>query len=61
MDELPINLDGGTGIGESFVFDPPASDRRAGDALVETGHRDVGDENRSHYVCHADFCKIISH
>lgn len=40
MDDFAVDPQRGAGIGEVSSFDPPASDRRARNALVETGERD---------------------
>ncbi len=42
-------------------LDPSLTDRRASDALVETGERDTGVESRPHQGAHADFREIVSH
>lgn len=42
MPEFAVEPQRGASIGELGSFDPAASDRRAGDALVETGQRRGG-------------------
>ncbi len=42
MDELAVDPQGGAGIREILPFEKAGADRRAGNALVETGERDTG-------------------
>jgi hypothetical protein len=39
MDQFAVDPQRGTGVGEMGPFDPACADRRAGDALVNTGQR----------------------
>ncbi len=45
MDELAVDPQGGAGIREILPFEKAGADRRAGNALVETGERDTGVED----------------
>ena len=42
MDQFAVDPQRGTGVGEILTLDPPASDGRAGDALVKARQSDTG-------------------
>jgi hypothetical protein len=41
MHQFAVDPQRGAGVGEILALDPAGADRRAGDALVETGQRDT--------------------
>lgn len=58
MDQFAVNPQRDAGIGELLPSEEARSDRRADDALIETGGRVSGVESRPHQVVHADFREI---
>ena len=61
MDEFTVDPKRGAGVGELGSFQEACTDRRAGDALVETRKRGTGVESRPHQSCDTDFREIVSH
>ncbi len=61
MHEFAINPQRGAGVGEILPFEEACTDRRAGNALVETRQGDGSVKSRAHQVRHADFLEIVSH
>lgn len=60
-DELAVNPERGTGVGEVLPLDPALTDWRTGNALVETRESGTGAEGRSHQGSYTDFGEILSH
>ena len=60
MGEYAVDPQRGTGVGEVLAFDPTVADRRAGDALVNTGESDVGVDSCPRQDWHAYFRKIVN-
>jgi hypothetical protein len=42
MDKFAVDPEGRTGVGEVLAFEEAGADRRAGDALIETGECETG-------------------